>query len=64
MISGKHLREAKGIPIVVITGFPDAEMAADLISKGCFGYLTKPVDKGKFLETVKNAIASKKGVET
>ena len=54
-------KEAPGIPIVVITGFPDAEMAADLIARGCHSYLTKPVDKEKFLATVKKAISSKKG---
>jgi len=57
------LKEAPGIPIVVITGFPDAEMAGDLMSRGCHAYLTKPVDQDKFLAIVKKAIASKKGPE-
>ena len=44
------------VPIIVITGYPDQKMATDLLSRGVFDYLVKPVDKGKLLETVKAAM--------
>ena len=54
-------REAPGIPIVVVTGFPDTELAVSLLKKGCKGYLVKPVEKDKLVETVKKVVSEKKG---
>jgi len=45
-------KEAPGIPIVVITAFPDAELAASLMKKGIKEYLVKPVEKDKLIAIV------------
>lgn len=44
------------VPIIVVTGYPDQKMATDLLSRGVFDYLVKPVDKEKLLATVKAAM--------
>jgi len=53
-------KQAPGIPIVVVTGYPDTEMATSLLKKGVKDYLVKPVEKGKLLETVDSLIAAGK----
>ena len=55
-------KEAPGIPVVVVTGYPDTEMAANLMKKGIKDYLVKPVEKSKLLDTVKEIIS--RGKET
>jgi len=45
-------REAPDIPVVVVTGYPEAELAAGLIKKGVKDYLVKPVEKEKLLKIV------------
>ena len=48
----QYLKEhAPGIPIVAITAYPDAKMAADLLRKGVKDYLVKPVENEKLLVT-------------
>ena len=54
---------APGIPIVVITAFPDAELAASLMKKGIKEYLVKPVEKEKLIAVVDKLIAAGKDVE-
>ena len=44
------------VPIIVVTGYPDQKMATDLLSRGVFDYLVKPVDKDKLLQTVAAAM--------
>ncbi len=53
-------REAPGIPIVVITGYPDMQMSKNLLAKGVKHYLVKPVAKEKLLETVNELVAAGK----
>jgi len=49
----RFLREqAPGIPVVVITGYPDSGLATDLMEKGVKEYLVKPVTKEKLLAVV------------
>ena len=55
-------KEAPGIPVVVVTGYPDTERAANLMKKGIKDYLVKPVEKSKLLDTVKEIIS--RGKET
>lgn len=45
-------QEAPGIPVIVLTGFPDVEMATSLTKKGVQAYLVKPVDKEQLVGTV------------
>lgn len=56
-------QEAPGIPIVVVTAYPDPEMVADLMTKGVKDYLVKPVKKEKMLGVVENLISAGKSVE-
>jgi CheY-like chemotaxis protein len=44
------------VPILVLTGFPDTKMAADLLNKGVADYLVKPVEDEKLLAAVKAGI--------
>lgn len=56
-------QEAPGIPIVVITGYPDTELATSLMKKGVKDYLVKPVEKEKLMAVVDEQIAAGKGIE-
>jgi two-component system chemotaxis response regulator CheY len=55
-------QEAPGIPIVVVTGFPDAQMAVSLMNDGVKGYLVKPVEKEKLVSTVEKLVAAGKEI--
>lgn len=55
-------REAPGINIVVVTGYPDPKMASDLKAKGIKDYLVKPVERQKLLETVNQLVAEGKDI--
>jgi two-component system chemotaxis response regulator CheY len=44
------------IPLVVLTGFPDLQMATSLIQQGVLDYLVKPVEKDRLVATVKKAV--------
>lgn len=58
-----YLKEqAPGIPVVVITGYPDTEMAVGLLNKGVDGYLVKPVDSERLMKMVKKLIAKGKNL--
>ena len=39
-------------PVVLITGEPNLETAAEAVRKGAFDYISKPVTKDKLLEAV------------
>ena len=56
-------REAPGIPIVVVTAYPDAELATELMKKGVKDYLVKPVEKEKLVQTVKKLVAAGKSFD-
>ena len=45
-------QNAASIPTLVVTGYPDTELAVSLIDKGVKDYLVKPVSKEKLLKTV------------
>lgn len=50
------LKENPSIPLLVLTGYPDSELAVSLIKKGVKDYLVKPVEKEKLLEKVNSVI--------
>lgn len=52
--------QAPGIPVVVVTGFPDPEMEHELIAKGVKEYLVKPVDKDTMMNMVNKIVAEGK----
>ncbi len=56
-------REAPGIPIVVITGYPDTELATRLMKTGVKDYLVKPVEKEKLMAVVDEQIAAGKAID-
>lgn len=53
-------KNAPGIPVVVITGYPDTELAVGLMKKGVKDYLVKPVEKEKLFQVVDDIIAAGK----
>ena len=56
-----YLKEqAPGIPVVVITGYPDTDMAVGLMNKGVKDYLVKPVESEKLMKVVNKLIAEGK----
>ena len=55
-------KEAPGVPIVMVTGYPDAEMAISFLNKGVKDYLVKPVEKEKLLGVVGKIIANGKDI--
>ena len=52
--------QAPGIPVVVITGYPDTEMAVGLLNKGVKDYLVKPVESEKLMKVVNKLVAGGK----
>ena len=56
-------QEAPGVPIVVLTGYPDTDLAVSLMKKGVKDYLVKPIDKAKLYETVDSIVAAGKDFE-
>lgn len=53
-------QQAPGIPVVVVTGYPDAEVAKELMKKGIKQYLVKPLDKEKMMAIVEEIISQGK----
>jgi two-component system chemotaxis response regulator CheY len=43
-------------PVVVLTGYPDGQLATSLLKDGIVEYLVKPVDRDKLLGAVKGAM--------
>jgi two-component system chemotaxis response regulator CheY len=50
---------APSIPIMVVTGYPDAKLAVDLLQKGVKDFLVKPVEKDTLLRKVSVLLSSK-----
>jgi len=51
-------QHAPSIPIIVVTGYPDSELAVSLLKKGVRDYMVKPVEKEKLLAKVKEILAA------
>ena len=49
-------REYPKIPILVLTGFPDVNMATEFMKQGVVDYIVKPVEKEKLVEAVEKAV--------
>ncbi len=43
-------------PVVVLTGYPDVQLATSLLKDGIVEYLVKPVDRDKLLGAVRGAM--------
>src|SRR5574342_742825 len=44
------------VPVIVLTGFPDTEMATSMLRQGVVDYLVKPVEGEKLREAVSRAM--------
>ena len=56
-------KEAPGIPVVVVTGYPDTEMATSLMKKGVKEYLVKPVERERLLDVIRRLVKAGKEIE-
>ncbi len=52
-------REYPGIPVVVLTGYPDVKLAVEFMREGVVDYLVKPVEKEKLIEVVTKAASQR-----
>ncbi len=43
------------IPVIVLTGYPDVQLAVDFLKGGVIDYLVKPVEKHQLVEVVDKA---------
>ncbi len=55
-------KEAPGVPVVMVTGYPDTEMATAFLKKGVKDYLVKPVEKEKLLSVVGKIVSAGKDI--
>jgi two-component system chemotaxis response regulator CheY len=44
------------VPVVVMTGYPDVELAVSLMKKGVMDYLVKPVPRDELLTVIRKAV--------
>ena len=51
-----YKKEWPSIPIIVLTGFPDLEMATTMLKHGVSDYLVKPVESDKLRASVAKAL--------
>jgi DNA-binding NtrC family response regulator len=61
-VSGQELldqitAEFPDIPIIIITGTIDIEIAILCMKKGAFDYITKPIEATRLIKTVRQAIS-------
>ncbi len=54
------LKNFSSTPVLVLTGFPDLNLAVEFMKKGVLDYLVKPVEKEKLIEAVDNAAKQRK----
>ena len=52
-------REYPSVALMVLTGFPDIDLATQLMKQGITDYLVKPIDRKKLHTAVADAIASR-----
>ena len=52
-------KEFPSTPIIVLTGFPDVDLAVKFLKEGVVEYLVKPIEKEKLIEAVEKAEAKR-----
>ncbi len=45
------------VPVIVLSGYPDVELAVYLLKQGVLDYLVKPVGKDQLLAVIKQPVA-------
>ncbi len=56
-----YRKEWPSIPLIVLTGFPDLDMATAMLQHGVVDYLVKPVDAEKLKASVAKALQQRQG---
>jgi two-component system chemotaxis response regulator CheY len=49
-------RQYPSVPVIVLTGYPDIQLATDLLKQGVVDYLVKPVERDKLVACVERAM--------
>lgn len=44
------------VPVVVLTGYPDVDLAVSLMKRGVLDYLVKPVSKDELLSVIRKSV--------
>ena len=52
----KIIEQPKDVPVIMISGHGDIEIAVEAIKKGAFDFLEKPLDLNRLLITIRNAL--------
>jgi two-component system chemotaxis response regulator CheY len=50
------------VPVIVLTGYPDVEMAVSLMKQGVHDFLVKPVSKDDVLRVIKRAVEQREAL--
>jgi len=45
------------VPVVVLTGYPDVDLAVSLMKQGVVDYLVKPVEKERLLDAIRKSVS-------
>ena len=49
-------RQYPSVPVIVLTGYPDIQLATDLLKQGVVDYLVKPVERDQLVACVERAM--------
>lgn len=52
-------RQYPSIPVIVLTGYPDVNLAVEFMKQGVVDYLVKPVEKEKLIAAVGKALGQR-----
>jgi two-component system, chemotaxis family, chemotaxis protein CheY len=52
-------RQYPSIPVIVLTGYPDVNLAVDFMKEDVVEYLVKPVEKEKLIAAVEKALGQR-----
>ena len=52
-------RQYPSIPVIVLTGYPDVNLAVEFMKEGVAEYLVKPVEKEKLIAAVDKALGQR-----
>ena len=52
-------QEYPATPVIVLTGYPDVNLAVEFMKQGAVEYLVKPVEKEQLIEAVEKAAAKR-----
>jgi DNA-binding NtrC family response regulator len=55
-VLGKIFEQPQDVPVIMISGHGDIEIAVEAIKKGAFDFLEKPLDLNRLLITIRNAL--------